>query len=32
MEIGTALFLIFCTPFGWVGLLFLALVISAIRG
>lgn len=32
MEIGTALFLIFCTPFGWVGLFCLALVAAAIRG
>lgn len=29
MTIGTALFLIFCTPFGWVGL-FLVLLIAIV--
>jgi len=30
MELGTAIFFIFCTPFGWVGLLCLAIAISSI--
>jgi hypothetical protein len=32
MEIGTAIFLIFCTPLGWIGLFLLLLLILAIRG
>lgn len=31
MTIGTALFFIFCTPLGWIGLLCLALVICIVR-
>lgn len=32
MTIGTALFFIFCTPLGWIGLLCLAMVVLAARG
>lgn len=31
MTIGTALFFIFCTPLGWIGLLCIAFVIVAIK-
>lgn len=35
MSIGLALFLIFCTPLGWIGIfitgLMLALVVSEVR-
>jgi hypothetical protein len=31
MTLGTALFFIFCTPLGWIGLLCLAVVIAVIR-
>jgi hypothetical protein len=36
MELGTALFIIFCTPLGWVGLfaagISLAMVVNAFTG
>jgi hypothetical protein len=31
MTLGTALFFIFCTPLGWIGLLCLVMVIAVIR-
>lgn len=31
MTLGYALFLIFCTPFGWIGLYLIGNVINAIR-
>lgn len=32
MEIGTALFFIFCTPFGWIGLFWVFVIVAALRG
>lgn len=31
MTLGTALFFIFCTPLGWIGLLCLAVVIAVLK-
>lgn len=31
MEVGTALFLIFCTPLGWIGMFMLAVAICVVR-
>jgi hypothetical protein len=31
-DLALALILIFCTPFGWIGMICLALVFAALRG